>query len=81
LRRVPQASERTYGLPRGLLLGLRALDCVQNLIALIDPGPRLLLARKASGVSEIADNSAVSEMQFRREVELRCHASRNGEWS
>jgi len=64
-----------------LLLGLRALDRVQNLVALIDPGPRLLLARKASGVSEIADNSAVSEMQFRREVELRYHASRNGEWS
>jgi hypothetical protein len=41
----------------------------------------LLLARKASGVSEIADNSAVSEMQFRREIELRYHASRNGEWS
>ena len=62
-----------------LLLGLRALDRVQNLVALI--GPRLLLARKASSVSEIADNSAVSEMQFRREVKLGCHASRNGEWS
>jgi hypothetical protein len=65
----------------GLLLGLRALDRVQNLVALVDPGPRFLLASKANSVSQMADNPAVSEMQFRREVELRDHVSRNGEWS
>ena len=65
----------------GLLLGLRALDRVQDLVALVDPGPCFLLASKANGVAEMADNSAISEMQFRREVELRYHASRNGEWS
>jgi len=65
----------------GLLFGLRALDRVQDLVALVDPGPRFLLASKANGVAEMADNSAISEMQFRREVELRYHASRNGEWS
>jgi len=64
----------------GLLLGLRALDRVQNLVALVDPGSRFLLASKANGVSEMANNSAVSEMEFRREVQLRDHANRNDEW-
>jgi len=60
-----------------LLLGLRALNAVQNLVALIDSRTRLLLAGKASRISEIADDSSVAQMQLRCEVELRYHASRN----
>ena len=51
----------------GLLPGLRALDRVQDLVALGDSGTRLLLAGKADGVIEIADDPAISEMQFRCE--------------
>jgi hypothetical protein len=38
---------------------------------------RRLLAGKAGRISEIADDSSVAEMQFRRGVEFRYHASRN----
>ena len=76
------SSQRTnLWLPVGLLHGLRALDRVQDLVALVDFETRLLLAGKAGGVFEIADDPAISEMQFRCEEELRHHASRNGQLS
>ncbi len=69
------------GCPVGLLHGPRALDRVQDLVALVDSGTRLLLAGKAGGVFEIADDPAISEVQFRCEEELRHHASRNDQLS
>jgi len=68
-------ANEAMGCRMSLLFGLRAFDRVQDLVALIDSGTRLLLARKADSVSEIADDPAISQMQFRCENELRAHAA------
>jgi hypothetical protein len=53
------------------------LDPVQHLVALIDPRPRLVLARETERVLQIADDAPVSELQLRRKGELGCHVRRN----
>src|SRR5215471_9890116 len=59
----------------GLFAALRVLHPVQDFIALVDPRSNLLLARKARGVVEVADDPAILEMQFRREIKLNRHAA------
>ena len=60
-----------------LLSILGALETVKNLVPLIDAGAWFLLTRKADGILEIPDDPAVSQVQFRREVEInvRSHVS------
>jgi hypothetical protein len=54
---------------------LCAFHFVEDLVALIDAGSGLLLARKALRVFEMADDPTVPEMQLRREMELDRHAA------
>jgi hypothetical protein len=51
----------------GLLPGLRPFQRVQHLVALIDPGARLLLARKCNRVCKAADDATVGQPQLGRE--------------
>src|SRR5262249_2560496 len=59
----------------GLFSALRVLHLVQDFIALVDPRSNLLLARKARRVVEVADDSTILEMQFRRKIKLNRHAA------
>ena len=59
----------------GLFSALRVLHLVQDFIALVDSRSSLLLARKARGIFEIADDPSVLEMQLRREIKLNRHAA------
>jgi hypothetical protein len=52
----------------GFFSALRVFHLVQDFIALVDSRSSLLLARKARGVVEVADDAPVLEMQFRREI-------------
>ena len=51
----------------------RTLHGVQNLVALIDAGPQLLLACKADGVVEMTDDASVPQMQLRCKIEVHRH--------
>ena len=53
-----------------LFFGVSSFDLVQDLIALIDPGTRLLFPNKDQRVFEMPYNPAILEVQFRREIEL-----------
>jgi hypothetical protein len=59
----------------GCFLAVRAFDRMEDLVALVDSRPRLLLARKTCGVIEIADDTSVPQTQLRREIEFHCHAA------
>jgi hypothetical protein len=48
---------------------------VQDFIALVDSRSSLLLARKARGIVEVADDPPILEMQLRREIKLNRHAA------
>jgi hypothetical protein len=62
------------GCGMGFLLGLCAFDLMEDLVALVDAGPRLLLARKARCVIQITDDPSIPEVNLRREIELDRHA-------
>jgi hypothetical protein len=55
-----------------------ALHGMQDLVALIDAGTQLLLAREADGVVEMANDASVLEVQLRREVKCECHGGITG---
>jgi hypothetical protein len=65
------------GMRRGvrLFFALRVLHLVQDFIALVDPRPGFLFARKARRVIEVADDPPILEMQFGREIKLDRHAA------
>jgi hypothetical protein len=58
----------------GVFPGLCALYLVQDLVALVDAGSKLLLASKAGRVVQIADHPSVPQMQLRREIKLDAHS-------
>ena len=58
-----------------LLPRLRALQAVQCFVPLVHARTRLLFARKGDGVFQVADDAAVTQMQFGGEVECDRHAA------
>jgi len=59
----------------GLFSALRVLHLVQDFIALVDSRSSLLLARKARGIVEIADDPPILEVQLWREIKLNRHGA------
>ena len=62
----------------GLLACRCALQRVQDFIALVDTGPRFLLARKADGVVEVTNDAPVTQMQLGCEMKFDRHGCITG---
>jgi len=57
--------KETCGRLLALLVGLRALQPVKNLVAIVDAGTALVFAQQRHRVTERADDTTVTQMQLR----------------